>query len=473
MTQALQQSIKLLQYNSIELREFVEGELEKNPLLQEGEAEGDAPIDAEAAPVESDEPREADFGEDQAFDSSSFDQTGDVETDYIRNDDGLRTRSATPDGDEDTRDVEDNASQDVSLRDHLLNQLSLGTLSAPEQMIGAHLIDLIDEAGYITSDFTTLSEQLGVDVAEIEQVLSHLQTFDPSGIAARNLSECLAIQLREKDRLDPAMECLLAHLNLLGEGRFDELKKKCNVDGDDLKEMIAEIKTLNPKPGLRFSFEVVQHMEPDVFVKRLPDGNWHVELNMHNFPRVMVNKRYYNKVTQETRNVQDKKYLTEQLMTANWLVRALEQRADTMLKVSSELVKQQDAFFRLGVRYLKPMILKDIAAATDYHESTISRVTSGKYLHCPRGTFELKYFFTSALQRSEGGGDDVSSMAVKNYIAEFIEKETPKHILSDDEIVALLKDRNINVARRTVAKYREALNIPASPKRKRLKNSTL
>ncbi len=473
MTQALQQSIKLLQYNSLELREFVEGELEKNPLLQEGEAETDTPAENDTPQAESDDPREADFGEDQSFDSGSFDQTGDTETDYIRNDDGLRTRSATPDGDEDTRDVEDNASQDMSLRDHLLNQLSLGTLGAPEKMIGAHLIDLIDEAGYITSDFTTLSEQLGVDVVEIEQVLSHLQTFDPSGIAARNLSECLAIQLREKDRFDPAMECLLAHLNLLGEGRFDELKKKCNVDGDDLKEMVGEIKTLNPKPGLRFSFEVSQHMEPDVFVKRLPDGNWHVELNMHNFPRVMVNKRYYNKVTQETRNVQDKKYLTEQLMTANWLVRALEQRADTMLKVSSELVKQQDAFFRLGVRYLKPMILKDIAAATDYHESTISRVTSGKYLHCPRGTFELKYFFTSALQRSEGGGDDVSSMAVKNYIGEFVDKETASHILSDDEIVALLKDRNITVARRTVAKYREALNIPASPKRKRLKNSAL
>jgi RNA polymerase sigma-54 factor len=267
------------------------------------------------------------------------------------------------------------------------------------------------------------------------------------------------------------MELLLQHLHLLADSRFDELQKKCGVDRDDLKQMIAEIRSLNPKPGGRFEHEVSQHMEPDIFVRRLPDDNWHVELNMGNFPRVMVNKRYYKKVTSETRNVQDKKYLSEQLLSANWLVRALEQRADTMLKVGSELVKQQDAFFRLGVRYLKPMTLKDIAAATGYHESTISRVTSGKYLLCPRGTFELKYFFTSALQRAEGGGDDVSSMAVKNYISEFVGKETLNKILSDDEIAALLKDRNITVARRTVAKYREALGIPPSPKRKRLKAS--
>jgi len=190
---------------------------------------------------------------------------------------------------------------------------------------------------------------------------------------------------------------------------------------------------------------------------------------MANFPKVMVNKRYYKKITAETRNKKDKDYLNEQFGSANWLVRALEQRAQTMLKVSGELVKQQDAFFRLGVRYLKPMTLKDIAAETSYHESTISRVTNGKYLLCPRGTFELKYFFTSALARAMGGGDDVSSNSVKDYINEMIEKESPEKILSDDDIMELLKERNITVARRTVAKYREALGIPSSPKRKRMK----
>ncbi|MDE3017271.1 MAG: RNA polymerase sigma-54 factor, partial [Pseudomonadota bacterium] len=214
-------------------------------------------------------------------------------------------------------------------------------------------------------------------------------------------------------------------------------------------------------------------VEPDIFVRRLPDGNWHVELNMGNFPRVMVNKRYYKKVTAETRNVKDKQYLSEQFGQAGWLVRALEQRADTMLKVGSELVKQQDAFFRLGVRYLRPMTLKHIAHQTGYHESTISRVTNGKFLLCPRGTFELKYFFTSALARAEGGGEDVSSQTVKDYIGELIGKEAAEHILSDDEIAEKLLERNIAVARRTVAKYREALGIPSSPKRKRLKTQGL
>ena len=470
MTQALQQSIKLLQCNALELREFIDAELEKNPLLQadDGETKEIAAEDTTAA-KESDEPRETDFGENQTFDSDSFDE---AETDYIRGDSSVATRSSVASGDGDEGlGIDDNASPEIGLREHLLNQLHMDVHDAADRMIGAHLIDMVDGAGYITQDLSPLSAALGVEEKDVSRVLATLQSFDPTGICARNLSECLAIQLREINRLDPAMELLLQHLHLLADSRFEDLQKKCGVDREDLKQMIAEIRGLNPKPGGRFEHEVSQHMEPDIFVRRLPDGNWHVELNMGNFPRVMVNKRYYKKVTSETRNVQDKKYLSEQLMSANWLARALEQRAETMLKVGSELVKQQDAFFRLGVRYLKPMTLKDIAAATNYHESTISRVTSGKYLICPRGTFELKYFFTSALARAEGGGDDVSSMAVKNYISEFISKESIEQILSDDEIAALLKDRNITVARRTVAKYREALGIPPSPKRKRLKVS--
>jgi len=477
MTQALQQSIKLLQCNSLELREFVEAELEKNPLLQQAE-ENDAKEqtpDERDTPKENGEPKEADFGEDQTYDAGSFDESAEAETDYIRGDSSLSISGSGRGGsdEDDTFGIDDNAAPEISLREHLLNQLHMDVIEGMDRMIGAHLIDMVDDSGYITQSLDNLPDMLGVEQKDIDRVLTKLQAFDPTGVCARNLSECLAIQLREKDHLDPAMETMLKHLHLLGDGKFDELMKKCGVDREDLKEMIGEIKSLNPKPGSRFEHEVVQHMEPDIFVRRLPDGNWHVELNMGNFPRVMVNKRYYKKVTQETRNVQDKKYLSEQLMSANWLVRALEQRAETMLKVGSELVKQQDAFFRLGVRYLKPMTLKDIAAATGYHESTISRVTNGKYLICPRGTFELKYFFTSALARAEGGGDDVSSMAVKNYIGEFIHKESIEHILSDDEIVALLKDRNITVARRTVAKYREALDIPASPKRKRLKANAM
>lgn len=476
MTQQLQQSIKLLQCTSLELREFVELELEKNPFLQE-DGEEAAPVE-EAAESES-EPKEADFGDNQDFGNDmggtgeAWDDAHEIETDYLRHDQNITGSGTGYDGDDDNRTIEDNASQAISMRDHLLEQLNLSIHDPIKRIIGAHLIDVVDESGYIKEDLATLAATLGTETAEVENVLKLLQAFDPPGICARNLAECLALQLKEQNRLDPAMQTMLDNLGLIAEGKFDELQKRCGVDKEDLRQMVGEIRALNPKPGGRFTHEIAQTLEPDIFVRRLPDGNWHVELNMGNFPKIMVNKRYYKKITTETRNVKDKQYLTEQFGSANWLVRALEQRAQTMLKVGGELVKQQDAFFRLGVKYLKPMTLKHIALETGYHESTISRVTNGKYLLCPRGTFELKYFFTSALQRSEGGGEDVSSQSVKHYIEELIGKETPDHILSDDEIVDGLRDRNITVARRTVAKYREALNIPSSPKRKRLKNNAL
>ena len=473
MTQQLQQSIKLLQCTSLELREFVDLELEKNPFLTQ--EEGDAPEivseeEKPAAPENDGEPREADFGDDQQFASEmGGDESAEAESDYLRYDHSSGAGGENYNGDEDTRDIEDNPSQGISLRDHLLQQLHLEIHNPVQRMIGAYLIDIIDDAGYIKEDLSVIADSLGTEKSEVEAVLSQLQTFDPPGVCARNLSECLALQLKDQNRLDPAMQALLDNLPLFAEGRFDELQKRCGVDKDDLKQMVAEIRALNPKPGNNFIHEVSQVVEPDIFVRRLLDGNWHIELNMNNFPKVMVNKRYYKKITTETRNKKDKDYLSEQFGSANWLVRALEQRAQTMLKVGGELLKQQDAFFRLGVRYLKPMTLKDIAAETGYHESTISRVTNGKYLLCPRGTFELKYFFTSALARAVGGGEDVSSQSVKHYIGELIAAETAEHILSDDEIVEKLRERNITVARRTIAKYREALNIPSSPKRKRLK----
>jgi len=481
MTQQLQQSIKLLQATALELREFVEQELEKNPFLQEeGEVAEDQPQAEEKSTADDHEgePREADFESDENFSSEvegndRFDDSAEIETDYVRQDSSLSIRTSDYNGDDDTRGIDDNPSQGKSLREHLLEQMQVEVHDPAKRLIAAHLIDTIDEAGYIKEDLGTLADTLGAEKSEVEEVLKQLQTFDPPGICARNLSECLALQLKDKNRLDPAMQALLDNLHLLAESRFDELQKKCAVDRDDIRQMVGEIRELNPKPGLDFSHEITQNIEPDIFVRRLPDGNWHIELNMGNFPRIMVNKRYYKKITAETRNKKDKDYLSEQFGSANWLVRALEQRAQTMLKVGGELIKQQDAFFRLGVRYLKPMTLKDIARETGYHESTISRVTNGKFLLCPRGTFELKYFFTSALSRSVGGGEDVSSQSVKHYISEMILAETPDHILSDDEIVEKLRERNITVARRTVAKYREALNIPSSPKRKRMKTQAL
>ena len=483
MTQQLQQSIKLLQCTSLELREFVDQELEKNPFLsEEGEGETAPAQDEVASSLESDgEPREANFEDDQQFDSGidsdgswegGGDDSNEVESDYLRHEMNITTHGDGFSGD-DERGIDDNPSQGITLRDHLLQQLHLSVQEPVKLMIGAYLIDVIDEAGYIKEDLRAVADTLGTETKEVEKVLGLLQLFDPPGVCARNLSECLALQLKEQNRLDPAMQLLLDNLVLFAEGRFDDLQKRCGVDKEDIRQMVGEIRALNPKPGSAFIHEVSQTVEPDIFVRRLPDGNWHIELNMNNFPKVMVNKRYYKKITTETRNKKDKDYLSEQFGSANWLVRALEQRAQTMLKVGGELLKQQDAFFRLGVKYLKPMTLKDIAAETGYHESTISRVTNGKYLLCPRGTFELKYFFTSALSRSVGGGDDVSSQSVKQYISELILAETAEHILSDDEIVDALKERNINIARRTVAKYREALNIPSSPKRKRLKSQAL
>lgn len=469
MTQQLQQSIKLLQCTALELQAFVEQELEKNPFLAQEEGEN-AEETPEANPEETAPADADDFMQSGHFEEGS-DDSGEIEGDYLRS-------AHTPSGggdfgdDEEGRGIEASAAPGISLREHLLAQLNMDIIDPVQRMIGAHLVDLVDEAGYIKDGLKALSESLGVEMEEVEKVLALLQRFDPPGVCARNLSECLGLQLKDKNRLDPAMQTLLAHLDMLAAGKFDELRKRCGVDKDDLKQMIAEVRELNPKPGARFEHDVAQAVEPDIFVRRLPDGNWHVELNMNNFPKVMVNQRYYKKVTADTRNRQDKQYLAEQFGSANWLVRALKQRADTLLKVGSELVKQQDAFFRLGVRYLKPMTLKNIAAETGYHESTISRVTTGKFVICPRGTFELKYFFTSALARSHGG-EDVSSAAVKNYISELIDKESPKNPLSDDEIVDLLKDRNITVARRTVAKYREAMHIPSSPKRKRLKTQGL
>lgn len=485
MTQALQQSIKLLQCNSLELREFVEQALEENPFLTQEEPEASETPDSQLeSPVKdnSDEPREADFNSDENFSADmqadenfgeSWDDNESIETDYLRYDQGSSGNSSGYDSEDDARSIDDNPSAGISLREHLLEQLQVDVHEPAKRLIGAHLIDLVDDAGYIKEDLTPLCETFGVEMKEIDEVLAILQGFDPVGICARNLSDCLSLQLKEKNRLDPAMQKLLANLNLLADSKFDELQKKCGVDKEDLRQMIAEIRELNPKPGSGFIHEISQTLEPDIFVRRTPDGNWHIELNMGNFPKIMVNKRFYKKVTSETKNKKDKDYLSEQFGTANWLVRALEQRAQTMLKVASELVKQQDAFFRLGVRYMKPMTLKDIAAETGYHESTISRVTNGKYLLCPRGTFELKYFFTSSLARAQGGGEDFSSQTVKHFISEMIAKESADEILLDDDIVELLKERNITVARRTVAKYREALGIASSPKRKREKQSAM
>ncbi|MEZ5691316.1 MAG: RNA polymerase factor sigma-54 [Rickettsiales bacterium] len=480
MTQSLQQSIKLLQCNSLELREFVEQALEENPFLSQDEiSSSEEKIDSddnkakESSEEEDDNIKASDENHDVGEWSEDWDDSYDIDRDNINYSQESSANSSSYNSDEYNKTIEDNPANSLSLREHMLNQLQIEINDPTEKLIGAYLIDLLDESGYIKDDPTQISEVLGVEVKEIENILESLKKFDPTGVCAKDLKECLSLQLREKGRFDPAIEKLLNNLDLLADSKFDELRKKCGVDKEDLKDMISEIRALNPKPSSNFIHEVTQAIEPDIFVRRLTDDSWHIELNMNNFPKVMVNKRFYKTVSEKTKNKKDKEYLSEKFNSANWLIKALEQRAQTMLKVSGELIKQQDAFFRLGVRYLKPMTLKDIAAATDYHESTISRVTNGKFLTCQRGTFELKYFFTSSLTRAQGSGDNFSSQSVKHLIAEMIEKEELNNILLDDDIVEKLKENNINIARRTVAKYRESLSIPSSAKRKRIKQNIL
>ena len=299
-------------------------------------------------------------------------------------------------------------------------------------------------------------------------VLKKLQRFDPPGVFARNLAECLALQLRDRDRLDPAMQTLLDNLDALGDGRLDWLRRRCRVDQEDFAEMLAELRALDPKPGLGFETSHSEFVVPDVFVSRKTDGTWTIELNQDVLPRVLLNRHYYAEVKTAARSKNDKAYISECFNNGSWLVKALDQRATTILKVAGELVRQQEGFFIHGVSALKPLNLKKIADAISMHESTVSRVTANKYLACSRGTFELKYFFTAAIASADGG-DAHSAESVRQLIRTLIDDEDPKKILSDDRIVDLLKAEHVDIARRTVAKYREAMDIPSSVQRRRRK----
>jgi RNA polymerase sigma-54 factor len=337
-------------------------------------------------------------------------------------------------------------------------------------MIGQYLIDMVDEAGYLTGDLDAVADKLGAPRAKVEAVLAILQTLDPPGVCARNLTECLAIQLRDRDRFDPAMRALVEHLDLLAKRDLAALRRLCAVSDEDLADMISEIRNLNPKPGLAFGSTTVQPIVPDVYVRAASDGTWQVELNSDTLPKVLISQRYYAQVSKTTRSDKDKTYLADCLQNATWLVRALDQRAKTILKVSSEIVRQQDAFFVKGVQYLRPLNLKTVADAIGMHESTVSRVTANKYIATTRGVFELKYFFTSSIAAADGG-EAHSAEAVRHRIRQMIDAETAADVLSDDTIVDKLREAGIEIARRTVAKYREAMRIPSSVQRRREKQA--
>lgn len=464
MTPQLQQAIKLLALSNLEIETFIAEELEKNPLLEtQGEEEaGDAAIEpapsggAEAPGADellsgNDGEREAQLDIDP--ESLSDDGPGDGPAT------GLGMGDATAGGE---ADIERVGEGELSLHDHLFAQAG-ASLSGQDLLIAEQLLERIDEAGYLRADLLRLSHQLGLPLGTIEDVLSCIQTFEPTGVGARDLAECLALQAKEADRYDPCMQKLIERLDLVARGEFTRLKQMCRVDDEELVEMIAELRSYDPKPGLRFGGEPLQAAVPDIIVAERAEG-WAVELNAATLPRLIVNREYYLEFGGEGSDKTSKAWLDECLANANWLVRALDQRARTITKVAHELVKRQEGFFRRGIAHLKPLTLRDIAEAIGMHESTVSRATSNKFLSCERGVFELKFFFSSGVSRG-GDGEEASSEAVKDRIRKLIEEEDK--ILSDDKLVALLEGEGYDIARRTVAKYREAMGIGSSVERRR------
>ncbi len=525
MTPQLLQAIKLLQFSNLELASFVQDELERNPLLERAEdGRSDDHIEAPASdrtdaglagdhlsdhggethgidaagdgfgevdPAFAGEPSEGRIEGDWSSDSFATDRTTleaglGTELSNAFDDDRVRASSEMGEAGEtglsaaawsgssgngvdgEASNLESYLAAKPSLKDHLLAQLPLALPDPADRIIGHALIDAIDETGYIADSMEDIAGRLGTPLRRVEAVLATVQTLDPSGVGARSLAECLAIQLRDLDRLDPAMRTLIGHLDLVARRDIIALRRLCGVDDEDVHEMIAEIKRLDPKPGRAFGSNPIQPVVPDVIVRAAPDGSWIVELNTDVLPRLLVNQTYAAKISRNKGSEADRSFMSGCLQTANWLTKSLEQRARTILKVASEIVRQQDAFFINGVEHLRPLNLKAIAEATGMHESTVSRVTSNKYLSSPRGLFELKYFFTASIA-SKTGSESHSAESVRFRIRQMIEREPAGEILSDDAIVEKLKSANIDIARRTVAKYRESMRIPSSVERRRLK----
>lgn len=465
MTPQLQQAIKLLQLNNVELSEFIEEELQKNPLLEKDESPpDDKPDSEETSNAETDSMEKAfsdpndGAGEQQDFDAGSsmadMGSGGDMKFDIA-----------------DER-FENRMSAEKSLREHLIEQLVIAFTDERDRMIGEMLIDRLDESGYLRDEPGDIAERLGCSTERIETLLKKMREFDPTGVFAKDLADCLALQLDEQGKLDAPMQALIDNLDMLGDHDFKGLAEKCGVNDTYLMDMVEEIKCLNPKPTADFDHLVVQTAIPDVLMKKMPKnlgGGWRVELNNDTLPRVLVNQEYYTQISKSVGEKKDREYVTNQLASANWLVRALDQRAQTILKVASEIVEQQDAFFNYGIEFLKPLTLKDIAEEIDMHESTVSRVTTNKYIGTPRGLFELKFFFSTALVSADGMTH--SAEAIKARIKTLIDNEDSQKILSDDKIVDILKSEGIDLARRTVAKYREAMKIGSSVQRRKEKKN--
>ena len=482
MTPQLQQAIKLLQMSHSELSGFIDAEIEKNPLLRLESATGDSPASDSAvarseAATESPAPEATpetlatdgsadnldlmastyDTGTENMHDSSPSDGPDP----FQRTAPGVARSAEEPEG----RSLEERLADRIGLRDHLHAQL--GQISAPtaELVLASMMVEDLDEHGYLRTELAVFANRVAAGPETTNAALTLLQGCEPTGVGARSLGECLALQLREQNRYDPIIAQLLDNLDLVAKGELKRLQRICSVGEDELIEMIHEIRRLNPRPCSEFDTSEPETVIPDLLLRATEYGGWTVELNPETLPRVLIDQSYAAEIGNgcvETRN-----YLTECHSSANWLVRSLDQRARTIVKIASEIVRQQESFFREGIQGLRPMNLKDVADAVGMHESTASRVTSNKYMATERGIFELKFFFSNGLSNS--GGSDVAAEAVRHRIKAMVDAEAPDAVLSDDAIVTALGRDGIQIARRTVAKYRKSLNISSSSQRRRQK----
>lgn len=480
MTPQLQQAIKLLALSNLEIETFIGEALDANPLLELGNREG-GPEDRAESGADAAEPREA-LSEESGIDELIGEGRGEA-------DQPLDIDPAAIDRDRDTGDgnvfglegqvrsvggtegpgIEERGGGEATLVAHLTAQLGTAAPDEHTAFIAAYLIGQLDEAGYLPVSLRDLATDLGANLAEVEAALAVVQSLDPTGVGARGLAECLALQAKEADRYDPCMARLIDNLDLLAKGNIKQLKRICEVDDEDFADMMAELRGYDPKPGLRFGgTPEAAPVVPDILVRARGDGGWDIAINQATLPRLLVNRGYYLQLKSACADKASRAWLSERLTDANWLLKALDQRQKTILKVAAEIVKQQDGFFRRGVSELKPLTLRMVADAIDMHESTVSRVTANKYLNCERGTFELKYFFTSGVASTDGEGA-VSAEAVKSQIRALVDAEDPARILSDDALVDLLREKGFDLARRTVAKYREAIGIGSSVQRRRQK----
>ncbi len=447
MTQKLQQAIKLLQMSSLELNEFVETALEENPFLEREDDKLDQ--------MENSSEDDYENPLDDEYNADSWDKA-DKDNSFNSSDENW---------------LEKTTASGTTLREHISIQINSTFTEQADLLIAFSLLEQLESNGYLLTDTIEISENIGVPHNQLIDILAKMHQFSPSGIFARNVKECLELQLKDLNRYDPIMAIMLDNLDLFAKQEFTKLRKLCQVDEEDLKDMISEIRALNPYPSSEWNFTPSPPIIPEVFIRKDKIGRWIVEMNQDTLPKVLINHQYLSVVKKDIKSKDDKQYAKDRLSNANWLIKAIHQRTTTIMKVSEEIVRLQNDFFEKGVSALRPMGLKDIALNVGVHESTISRVTTSKYLSCPRGVFELKYFFSSALSNNRTE-ENSSSQAVKHKIKNYIDNETKNGVLSDEDLAILLKNDGINIARRTVAKYREAIGIPTSAYRKRAKKLT-